>query len=124
MLANASLRNISFGTFGKSSASSQRSAQDDNDASDLVSIHEEFISQLENPTAKKDDLIKEYSSLNVRMLEKKRPCEYSRYNNQQEIDNESTDGSERDITEQCTTRLFVGHTNDIHFGTSSALLLF
>lgn len=33
---------------------------------DTISIHEDFISQLENPTAQKDDLIKEYSSLNVR----------------------------------------------------------
>lgn len=64
MLASASLRNIGFGT-KFTAAIPPRFAEEGNNI-DPESIHEDIISQLENPTAKRDDVIKEYSGLNVR----------------------------------------------------------
>lgn len=63
MLANAPFRNISTKFSG---AIQPRLAQDGVNDIDPESLHEDIISQLENPTAKKDDVIREYSGLNVR----------------------------------------------------------
>lgn len=64
MLASAPFRSIAFGP--KFSATiPPRLAQDDLNDISPESLHEDIISQLENPTAKKDDVIKEYSGLNV-----------------------------------------------------------
>lgn len=63
MLANAPFRSIGFGPKFRGVIPPRLDASNDIDPE---SLHEDIINQLENPTSKKDDVIKEYSGLNVR----------------------------------------------------------
>lgn len=65
----ALLYTIGFGRKFSHGEALIRSAQEDNNDDGIASQHDEIISQLENPTLKQDNSIKEYSGLNVRSLE-------------------------------------------------------
>lgn len=66
MLATATLHTIGLGRKISSGIAPVRLAQESDIDNSISSLHDEIISQLENPMAKKESFIKEYSGLNVR----------------------------------------------------------